>query len=106
MPQPTPNDLNAAVSALEQTKSEHREILDRIAGDEGMSGETRRALVAHVLEEEDEHMAEIQGLMRQPSSAPQSAPSTAQTRNLTVGSMRNDPASGQGPGSVGSLRRP
>lgn len=99
-----PDPLQDAVSALQNIKSEHRELLDRIAGDEGMAGETRRALIQHVLEEEDEHVQEIQGLVPREGEAREPDQPVRRAGRLSIGSLRRDPPPNPGPGSVGSLR--
>lgn len=119
MPDPT---LDAAIDSLARVKDEHRVILRQIAGDPGMAPETRTSLIDHLYEEEDEHVAEIQGLLTgtSPSAAPAaaSAQGMAPRAGLTVGSLRAEPApirpvsaavggapaSGPGRLSVGSLR--
>jgi L-serine deaminase len=107
------DDLAAAVESLAQTKVEHRQILTVISGDAGMAPETRRTLVAHLLEEEDEHVARIRiltgGAGSAASASTASTPSAAQAaggRALSVGSLRGavaPPAAAPGL-SVGSLR--
>ena len=111
-------DLDAALADLASIKDEHREILKQIASDPGMAPETRTSLIAHLYEEEDEHLAEIRAMRSGPAPTAHStlAPAAASAPGLTVGSLRADPTpihSGQGPGhgdqasgslSVGSLR--
>lgn len=66
------------IAKLAATKAEHRPILMQVSADAGMSPETRQQLVAHVLEEEDELIANLQA---------QSA-DAAPTRAWTVGPLR------------------
>lgn len=104
---PEPASLDAAIAHMVKLKNEHRPILSRIAGDPGMSIETRRVLIEHLYEEEDEHMAEIAALRAQDggagvASAPSAAGATETGPALTVGSLR--PTGAPGP-SLGSLRR-
>lgn len=110
-------DIDAALTNLAQIKDEHREILRQIASDPGMAPETRTSLIAHLYEEEDEHLAEIRAMRGSsvPAAHATAAPAAASSPGLTVGSLRMDPApiqSSRGqaqsqPGSlsVGSLRR-
>lgn len=104
---PEPASLDNAIAHMVKLKNEHRPILSRIAGDPGMSIETRRILIEHLYEEEDEHMAEISALRVQDNAAggateppPTSAADAGPT--LTVGSLR--PTGAHGP-SLGNLRR-
>lgn len=94
MPQTT---LETAVEELVKTKQEHREIIDVIADDAGMAPATRKALLLHLLAEEDERVAAI-------SEAAGGAPSAPRPKSgLTVGSLRGEPA---GPNvALGSLYR-
>ena len=120
MPDPT---LDAAIDSLARVKDEHRVILRQIAADTGMAPETRTSLIDHLYEEEDEHVAEIQGLLAggpgAGGPAPMSQKDSSQRAGLTVGSLRAEPApirpvsaaiggvpaGGAAPLSVGSLRR-
>ncbi len=103
---PTPPD--AALSKLAALKAEHRPILEQIAADPGMAPETRRTLLVHLMEEEDEYVAAaIGGAPPQkasgtPAPAGPAAITSSPGRSYTVGSMR--PAA---PVSLtlGSLRR-
>ena len=101
---PDPETLEAMVEKLAETKREHGPILLKIASDPGMSPETRRALVEHVLEEEDEYVAAMSALsVGRPAgtiNAPTPEPPQRGT-GLTVGSLRPTPTH---PTSVGSLR--
>lgn len=96
--------LADAIAGMQAVKAEHREILARIAQDPGMAPETRWELIAHLYEEEDEHLARMAALA---GGAAGSAGSAAPSRpGLTVGSLRprrDHPAPPRG--SVGSLRR-
>lgn len=95
-------DLPQAVAALERLKAEHRDLLLRIAADAGMEPGTRTALIEHVLDEEDEKIAQIAELAGGGGSP---GPSRSGRGGLTVGSLRPDTLPGQ-PGSrtLGSLR--
>lgn len=87
-------DLDAALANLAQIKDEHREILKQIASDPGMAPETRTSLIAHLYEEEDEHLAEIRAMRSGPAPtahAVQALPA-ASAPGLTVGSLRANPA--------------
>ena len=95
-------DLNEAETAYERLQEEHRPIRQQLASDAGMSESTRRMLMEHLEEEEQEHeerIAELRakgGSVRLPGGA----------RGGSVGSLRN---AGSGApaarGTVGSLRR-
>jgi hypothetical protein len=104
-------DLDAALTNLAQIKNEHREILKQIASDPGMAPETRTSLIAHLYEEEDEHLAEIQAMRAGPVPTAHSTPAPAapSAPGLTVGSLRANPApihvTQPASLSVGSLRR-
>ena len=100
MPDPT---LDAAIDSLARVKAEHRPILAQIAGDPGMAPDTRASLIEHLYAEEDEHVAEIQGLLgagsgASPGSTPPPSPTSSSQdadsvrRGLTVGSLRAEPA--------------
>ena len=102
MPKPTDAPLDAAVEKMRATKAEHRRLLDVIAGDTGMAPETRRTLVSHVLDEEDEQLDRIAG-----AATGEGLPAGEPRRSgLSVGSLRTEP---QWPsprrGSIGSMRR-
>jgi hypothetical protein len=101
------------IAKLAALKAEHRPILEQIAADPGMAAETRRTLLVHLMEEEDEYVAAALGgasagpapktpTIGEPASTT-SAPSTGATgRAFTVGSLRvAAPASL----TLGSLRR-
>jgi hypothetical protein len=98
-----PDDpLDAAVARMRATKAEHRRLLDVIASDTGMTPETRRVLVSHVLDEEDEQLDRIAG-----AATGEGGPAGPPRRGgLSVGSLRAEP---QWPaarrGSIGSMRR-
>jgi hypothetical protein len=89
--------LQAAIGKLATAKAEHRAILQQIAGDAGMSPETRTALVEHLCTEEDEHVRRIAALA---AGADVPAAGGAASR-LTVGSLRVEPPVGP---RLGSLR--
>jgi hypothetical protein len=103
--------LEGAVQAMQGLKAEHRDLLAKIAADPGMEPSTRAALVEHVLEEEDEQLAEIASLTgadaparaeEPPARKPASRPGSG---HLTVGSLRPaEPVPPAGRGSIGSLR--
>jgi hypothetical protein len=104
-------DLAAAVARLAELKAEHRDLMLTIARDAGMEPETRRTLVQHVLDEEDEKIARIVTLVG--SSAARATEASAPPAippgrgRLTVGSLRADaasPARAAVRGSLGSLR--
>jgi len=103
--------LRFAVDRMVALRAEHRPILERIVTDAGMEPATRRALIDHLLQEEDEKLAQIQQLSAgAPSGAAAAAPSGAARASgpaLTVGSLRVSAMDAAGaPRSVGSLRRP
>lgn len=103
-------DLTQSIEQLARLKDEHRPILRQVAADPGMSPETRAALVEHLYEEEDEHVAEMTALAQRggggggASDAPASRSRTRspRTSGLSVGSLR--PGAGAEPSQVGSLR--
>lgn len=97
--------LEQAVRGMQSLKAEHRELLERIASDAGMEPETRRALITHVLEEEDEKLARIAELTGSSAPAPTPSPAPSGRARLSVGSLRapdDRPRSHRG--SIGSLR--
>lgn len=98
---PEPQSLDDAIANMVRLKNEHRPILSRIAGDPGMSIETRRILIEHLYEEEDEHMSEIAALRSQGDAAP-TAPAAPAGPRLTVGALR---PTGAARAALGSLRR-
>ena len=53
------SNLQGAISDLRILKEEHRKLMAMISGDPGMDPATRQALVDHILEEEEEHLAEM-----------------------------------------------
>lgn len=94
--------LGAAVASLQALKAEHRTLLATIAADAGMEPATRSALIAHVLEEEDERLDDIAALA---ASETAGAPAIERRSGLTVGSLRPVPATpASRRGTVGSLR--
>lgn len=104
--------LDQAIRDLQAVKQEHRGILAKVATDPGMTAETRWALIEHLYDEEDEHVAELIQLSGQPSpgAAPTANAPTVDARSLraglTVGSLRRDLTPPKpGAGTVGSLRR-
>ncbi|MBL8696408.1 MAG: hypothetical protein JNJ88_20090 [Planctomycetes bacterium] len=105
--------LRFAVDRMVELRAEHRPILEKIVTDAGMEPATRRVLVEHLLQEEDEKLAQIQQLSAgAPSGAAAPAPAAppgaarASGPSLTVGSLRTSAMEGtSAPRSVGSLRR-
>lgn len=106
--------ISEAIDDLANTKAEHRDILARVASDPGMSPETRWALIAHLYDEEDEHVAEIKAALggaASPIAAPKPTAGTgiqrpASSGQLTVGSLRPRPLEPlRLKGTVGSLRQ-
>jgi len=104
----THKSIDEAVAELANTKAEHRPLVETIAGDAGMDPATRRELLTHLYEEEEEHMAEIQaalGAAGAAAAAPAAGPPSG--KGLTVGCLQ---AQHQQPGAdprvLGSLRRP
>lgn len=106
--EPTSATVEAAVAKLAATKAEHRPILAIISADDGMAAATRKALVLHLLQEEDEQVATLAALTggaaapAEPAEAPVSSQG-APNKGLTVGSLRAAPASVT-PGRLGTLR--
>ena len=90
--------LPDAVAKLAATKAEHRKILQQVAGDPGMTPETRRTLIEHLYQEEDEHVRKIAAL-----AGGEAADEAAGEHRpgLTVGSLRREAAPGV---RLGSLR--
>jgi hypothetical protein len=70
---------------LAALRAEHKPILAAITSDPGMSATTRALLVEHLLEEEEERLAEAQRRGAGPSSK---ARATGADGRLTVGSLR------------------
>lgn len=107
MPPGRASDLRGLVEQLQQLKDEHRELLRVIGGDAGMAPETRQALLAHLLEEEDELMARIAAASAPGADAPApgaGAPACGpRAPRLTVGSLRRELAPAVA--GLGSLRR-
>lgn len=114
-----PDPLQDAIAELAKLKNEHRGILSKISSDPGMNPETRRILVDHLYEEEDEQMSAILALQTGGGAATPAAPAAAGSPSgaLTVGSLRPRPSAkpilgslrptpdlASGPGTVGSLR--
>lgn len=101
-------ELHEEIAKLQALKQEHASLLHHIVADAGMNPDLRRHLVEHIHEEEDEHVAKIAALTAGQGElgahAPVSQPAPAAPSGLTVGSLRPSPPSGEGPGSVGSLR--
>jgi len=82
-----PDELANKLDKILKLKQEHRELLQKIVADSGMSLDVRLELINHLLDEEDEHLQEIVASNAQPSSL------TAQAWDrpgLTVGSMRRE----------------
>ncbi|MCS6800213.1 MAG: hypothetical protein NZ898_17115 [Myxococcota bacterium] len=75
-------------------REEHRPILEAIARDAGMRPETRALLLAHLLDEEREHMDAGATASGDGARTPRLGP--------TVGSLRDEPPTTL---VVGSLRR-
>lgn len=72
---PAANDETAdtALARLNALRAEHKPIMDAIVSDAGMAPSTRALLVAHLLEEEDERLAEVSaalGTSQEPSPPP------------------------------------
>lgn len=80
-----PPELGAAIAALVALRAEHRPIVEKIVGDPGMDPSTRLALMAHLLEEEDER---LQAIARAAGGAGTGAAAGVQSGVLTVGSLR------------------
>ena len=98
-------DLTQSIEQLARLKDEHRPILRQVAADPGMAPETRAALVEHLYEEEDEHVAEMVALAKGGAAPAAAAPKgrrSPHTSALSVGSLR--PGAGSEPTAVGSLR--
>lgn len=92
--------LEPWVSKMVSLKEEHRPILEKIAADEGMSAETRRLLVSHVLDEEDEA---VEGLSQAHNR--QTRGQQADTQGSARATDANTRASTIGVLTVGSLKR-
>lgn len=92
--------LQAAIEKLASAKAEHRAILQKIAADPGMSPDTRRTLIEHLWQEEDEHVRRIAALAGG-VELPATSPTGGDAPRLTVGSLRPEPPVGP---SLGSLR--
>ena len=97
-------DDPSPVEQLRLLRAEHRPILEAIVADEGMSASTRSLLVAHLVSEEDERLADVTeaaaGAADPASSTEPATPSlrvaprrrridgTPAGTGLTVGSLR------------------
>jgi hypothetical protein len=101
------SSLQDAVESMKAVKQEHREILNQVASDPGMAPGTRWALISHLYDEEDEHLAHIASLLSSQIQSPTSPATPGPSRlELTVGSLRPEPSEpNSSSGSVGSLRR-
>lgn len=95
-------DLETLIQRMQHLKQEHRELLELISMDGGMSVTTRKALLAHLMEEEDELVAQM---ARAAPAATAGNPLAAAgvAPRLTVGSLRRD--STERGVTLGSLRR-
>ena len=91
--------LPDAVARLAATKAEHRKILSTISADAGMAPETRRTLIEHLCQEEDEHVRKIAALAGGGAHPP--VEGGEDRPGLTVGSLRREAAPGP---RLGSLR--
>src|SRR5687767_9286594 len=97
----TGQSLPDAVAKLAATKAEHRKILQQVASDPGMTPETRRTLIEHLCQEEDEHVRRIAALAGGGASAGPMPVATDHRSGLTVGSLRREAPPGV---RLGSLR--
>jgi hypothetical protein len=96
-------EIDGLVAQMQHLKQEHRALADLISGDPGMSASTRKALLEHLLEEEDELALRIAAATTHaPSAAGVNRPLHVAPR-LTVGSLRADSA--ERSVTLGSLRR-
>ena len=96
-------DLSAELLTLAKLKEEHEPLLAMIQADGGMKPETRRVLVEHIYEEEEERLQKIAALRGTGAAAPVPEPAAASgRRGLTVGSLMMV----QTHTAVGSLRPP
>jgi hypothetical protein len=94
-------DLAELVEHMQALKAEHRELVTLIGSDAGMAPETRQALLAHLMEEEDELVQRIAAATPRAGRAGSVQP-TGRPR-LSVGSLRaEEPVAS---GRLGSLRR-
>ncbi len=85
--------IGPAIDELVATKSEHRTIIGTIAADIGMSPETRKILLDHLMAEEDERVAAVAAAASGSGAASASATGeSGTTRGLTVGSLRVETA--------------
>jgi hypothetical protein len=98
----TPTTLRAAVDRMVALRAEHKPILDMIAGDAGMAPETRRTLLDHLRQEEDEKLDTIARLTSA-EGAGGAKPHRGHSEAAVKPSHETPTASG--PATVGSLRR-
>lgn len=103
--------LQDRVGELQKVRAEHDALLTHILADGGMAVETRKVLLTHLRDEEQEHIDGIDALVG--GGGAKKAPAPAGTaaaspydRGLTVGSLRDEsgPARTTARGTVGSLR--
>ncbi len=80
-------EQDATVRKLQATKAEHRAILQVILADGGMAAETRRTLVDHLMEEEEElvNALSADGMS---TSGPRGGDGADGLPAFTVGSLR------------------
>ncbi len=90
-------DLEQLVAQMVHLQQEHKELASVIGADPGMSPGTRKALMDHLTEEEDELAAKIAAMKPAAGQRSEAAP------RLTVGSLRADAADTSL--TLGSLRR-
>ena len=101
--------VEAEIEKLNALREEHAPIEERIRSDAGMAPETRRVLLEHLHEEEQEHLERI--ARESPEAAAklsgQLTPVSPRVRTgATVGSLRRPVSTAPAPrGTVGSLRR-
>lgn len=107
MRRPKDDGPDAALARLTALRAEHKPIMDAIVGDPGMAPATRTLLIAHLLEEEDEHLAAISAAGSARASIEASRSSQPTQTGTRIVSRRDDQrASGAAGLTVGSLRRP
>jgi hypothetical protein len=104
---PTPQDespttLRAAVDRMVALRAEHKPILDMIAGDSGMAPETRRALLDHLRQEEDEKLDTISRLTAAEGGG---GPKPHRGHADVAVKPSHETRTASGPATVGSLRR-
>ncbi len=80
-------EQDSTVRKLQATKAEHREILQVILADGGMAAETRRTLVDHLMEEEEELVNALSPTSGGTSGA-RGAGGSGGLPSFTVGSLR------------------